>query len=190
MTDRRGAGYLLRFASRLPAGAPDALDSGTLSVARVEGDQVRWLDLPEDRATVMDTAAAAGRRGGTTFDRPSGLAVSGPGPLLMACRGAAGSSFGHVLEFQPASGDHAAEARLCGSDVERQLVSVERHPGLEPKRVARGESRGGEPERRPGRDQGVVFAPVAVDDEHPAGQPAGLAPVLDEEAGQRLGADR
>ncbi len=51
--------------------------------------------------------------------------------------------------------DDAAEAGLCGDDVERQLVPVERHPGLEAKRVAGGESGRHEAVRLAGREQGI-----------------------------------
>ena len=44
-------------------------------------------------------------------------------------------------------GDDAAEARLGGNDVERQLVAVQRHARLEAQRVARGEARRDEPVR-------------------------------------------
>lgn len=120
LTDRRPAGYLYRFLSAAPpvpaaAGGSDALDAGTLAVARLEGagqERLRWLPLPAaDAATARDPAEAARRAGGTAFDSPSGLGLDPRGGprLLLACHGSPGRPAGHVIEITAEAGDHGAE---------------------------------------------------------------------------------
>jgi secreted PhoX family phosphatase len=111
LTDRRPGGFLYRFVSAAPATTPDALDQGTLFVARVEGDRgLRWLPLPQDAATARAPGAAAQRAGGSPFDGPSGLALHPREPrLLVACRGSPARPAGHVIEITPDAGDDGAE---------------------------------------------------------------------------------
>lgn len=123
MTDRRAFGYLFRFVSTGPASEPDALDAGTLSVARLNGRGLSWVALPGGAETALNPLAAASQAAAVAFDVPSGLAVDPrSGRLYLACRGnaarrpeqvdalnpLAGSSSGHVVEIIPAGGDHAA----------------------------------------------------------------------------------
>jgi secreted PhoX family phosphatase len=136
MTDRRAGGHLLRFSSGGAARAADALDSGTLSVARVDGPRLRWLDLPHDPAALTDTAALAARLGGTGFGTPSGLAVDPQGgALFLACRGSPGASApmpGQVLQILPTGGDHGADSAavsaLVQAGAERQGTAWPGHP--------------------------------------------------------------
>ncbi|MFB9969130.1 PhoX family phosphatase [Pseudoroseomonas cervicalis] len=122
LTDHRAFGHLFRFVSAGPAGA-EALDEGTLSVARLEGQGVlRWVALPAGAETALNPVAAAASAGATAFDLPAGLALDG-GRLYLACKGnaarrpeqtdalnpRAGSNAGHVVEILPEGGDHAAE---------------------------------------------------------------------------------
>lgn len=129
LTEARVDGFLYRFiAARAPDGTGVAangalLDEGQLAVARVEGATVTWQALPATPEALIETRAAAQAAGGTPFDRPSGLAVHPDGRVFLACRGNAErggartnalnprpiNSFGHVVEFAPANGDHAAE---------------------------------------------------------------------------------
>ncbi|MBE9605944.1 DUF839 domain-containing protein [Acetobacteraceae bacterium H6797] len=123
MTDRRAFGFLFRFISADPATAPDALDSGTLFVAKLEGLRLRWLALPQATETLLNPVATAERLGASSFDLPSGLALSPRGALYVACAGnaarqpgntnalnpRAGSPDGHVIEILPQGGDHGAE---------------------------------------------------------------------------------
>jgi secreted PhoX family phosphatase len=112
LTDRRPAGFLYRFVSAGPATGPDALDQGTLSVARRDaGGGLRWVALPADAATVADPGEAARQAGGSAFDGPSGLALDPRQPrLLLACRGSPARPAGLVLEIAPAAGgDDAGE---------------------------------------------------------------------------------
>lgn len=96
LTDRRPGGFLFRFLSAGPAGAEDALDTGTLAVARLAGARLDWLPLPADAAPI----AAAGPAGGTPFDTPSGLGQDPARPrLLLACHGSADRPAGHVIEI-------------------------------------------------------------------------------------------
>ncbi|PHK96694.1 phosphatase [Pseudoroseomonas rhizosphaerae] len=123
LTDRRAFGHLFRFVSDGPAAEPGALDQGTLSVARLAGQGLRWEALPRDAATRLNPIAAAASFGATAFDLPGGLAVDGPGGrLFLACKGnaarrpeqvdrlnpRAGSAAGHIVEIRPEGGDHAA----------------------------------------------------------------------------------
>jgi secreted PhoX family phosphatase len=131
-TDRRGLGYLFRFVSAGRAAEPDALDLGTLSVARVDQGRLRWLGLPAGLDSALYPVAAAEGLGATPFDTPDGLAVSAGGRLYLACNGTpdmlpppparrAGSPFGQVLEIEFAGGDPgaptgAARVLLAGGD--------------------------------------------------------------------------
>lgn len=122
LSDRRAFGHLFRFVSDGPAAEPGALEQGTLSVARLAGQGLRWEALPRDAQTLLNPIAAAAALGATAFDLPSGLAVDGS-RLFLACKGnaarrpdqvdrlnpRAGSNAGHVVEIRPAGGDHAAD---------------------------------------------------------------------------------
>ncbi|SDC53424.1 PhoX family protein [Belnapia rosea] len=112
LTDRRVGGFLFRFVSAGPATAEHALDAGTFFVARVEGDRLSWLPLPDGAGPL----AAAQAAGGSPFDAPSGLGLDPMGPrLLLACHGSPARPAGHVLEFSADGGDDGgagAAARL------------------------------------------------------------------------------
>ncbi|MBO1074373.1 DUF839 domain-containing protein [Roseomonas marmotae] len=137
MTDRRAFGYLFRFVSTGPANAPDALDAGTLAVARLEGAGLTWTPLPEGAGTALNAVTAASQVAATPFDLPSGLAIDPrSGRLYMACRGnaarrpeqvdalnpRAGSSGGHIVEIVPEGGDHA------GGRASASLLLLGGHP--------------------------------------------------------------
>jgi secreted PhoX family phosphatase len=118
-TDRRGLGYLFRFVSARRASEPDALDTGGLSVARVDQGRLRWLALPAGAEPALDPLALAAQLGATPFDTPDGLAISPSGRLYLASNGVpgmmpppparrSGSPFGQVLEIEFPGGDPAA----------------------------------------------------------------------------------
>jgi secreted PhoX family phosphatase len=108
LTDQRPRGYLFRFTSLGPATAPDALDAGTLSVARAEADAISWRPLPEREEVFADPIPAAVAVGGSALDLPASLALDTQrSRLLLACRGAHASA-GQVLEILPDAGDHGA----------------------------------------------------------------------------------
>ena len=110
MTDRRPAGFLYRFVSAGAATEPNALDRGTLFVARLEGEALRWLPLPAGVEAARDPGSAAQHLGGTAFDGPSGLGLDPRRPrLLVACRGSPARPAGHVIEITPAAEDDAAD---------------------------------------------------------------------------------
>lgn len=110
MTDRRVGGFLFRFVSAGPATQEGALDAGTLAVARLQAEQVRWLPLPPGAAILVNPVAAAQQAGGTFFDTPSGLGLDPTGPrLLLACHGSPARPSGHVIEISAQDGDDAAE---------------------------------------------------------------------------------
>ncbi len=152
LADGRPMGFLYRFVSAGPATAPDALDAGTLFVARAEGEAIRWLPLPPDAAPAPTPAAE--RAGATRFDMPAALALDPRRPrLLLACRrgtsrGVAqtdalnprpGPHPGHVVEF---TGDPAADrmaARilfLAGDAAEGGLYGRDQPPGTLPREPA------------------------------------------------------
>ena len=122
LSEGRAFGGLFRFISSGDARVRDALDSGTLSVARIEGSGVRWVPLGEGSTLAMADAVA--RAGGGGFDTPAGLALDPRGGrLYLACNGnaarmpdrvdalnpRAGSEAGHVVAFDIPGGDHTAE---------------------------------------------------------------------------------
>jgi secreted PhoX family phosphatase len=122
LADGRPRGRLYRFLSAGPATEPGALDSGTLSVARIEDNAILWRDLPAGSA--LDPEGAALALGASAFDSIAGLALDPRRPrLLLASRGGqrgtgeldffharAGTTPGFVLDF---AGDLAAP-RLAG----------------------------------------------------------------------------
>lgn len=137
LTDRRPGGFLFRFVSDGPATEADALDRGTLYVARFEqGQGMRWLPLPAGAESARDPVAAAEGLEPTPLDTPSGLAVDPRrARLFVACRGAPPGprgSAGSVIEIVPAAGDHAAE-----TGVGQALVIGSEPPPLPPPRPGR-----------------------------------------------------
>lgn len=114
MADRRPGGFLIRFTSDRPARAQDSLDAGTLTVARVEDETLRWIDLPREAATLTDTVTVAARLGATAFQQPSGPDINRRDEtLVLACRGSPGAAPaapGYVLQLVPWGRDHAADA--------------------------------------------------------------------------------
>ncbi|WP_158292292.1 PhoX family protein [Paracraurococcus ruber] len=107
LTDRRPAGFLLRFVSAGPATAEDALDAGTFSVARIERDRCTWVRLP---AGAPDPVAAAAQAGGSPLDGPAGLGLDPSRPrLLLACHGSPARPAGHVIELTADNNDDGAD---------------------------------------------------------------------------------
>jgi secreted PhoX family phosphatase len=106
MTDRRVGGFLFRFLSAGPA-TEDALDAGTLAVARLEGERCTWVPLP---AGAPDPVLAARQAGGSPLDTPAGLGLDPTRPrLLLACHGSPARPAGHVIELTAAGGDDGAD---------------------------------------------------------------------------------
>jgi hypothetical protein len=103
MTDRRPNGTLRRFVSAGPATVAGALDSGTLSVARLAGGRIDWLPVPPGGEA--EGAAA----GGSPLDTPAGLGLDPAGPrLLLCCHGSPARPRGYVIEISAEGGDDAA----------------------------------------------------------------------------------
>ncbi|HUW80373.1 MAG TPA: alkaline phosphatase PhoX, partial [Acidocella sp.] len=116
------AGFLLRFIAATATTDGSALDSGTLSVAQINGSTITWIDLGTDIPTLAGTVAAAAAAGGSAFDAPGGIAIApGNGAIDLACRGnnarntpdalnpRVGDDNGHVLAFSPPGGDVTAK---------------------------------------------------------------------------------
>jgi len=114
-------GFLVRFIAATNATDGSALDSGTLSVAQINDDQINWIKLGTDIPTLAGTLGAAAAAGGSPFDSPGGIAIGG-GKIYLACRGnptrdpvdtnalnpRAGDDNGHILVFHPPNGDLTA----------------------------------------------------------------------------------
>lgn len=102
MTDRRVNGFLRRFVSDGPATAAGALDSGSISVARLSEGRLDWVPAP------LGAGGEAGV-GGSPLDTPFGLGLDPSGPrLLLCCHGSAARPRGYVLEISAADGDDGA----------------------------------------------------------------------------------
>jgi secreted PhoX family phosphatase len=123
MSQNGPAGMLFRFIAAGNATDGTALDSGTLSVAQIQDDQITWIDLPAGNATLVGTIGAALTAGGSPFDSPAGLAIAPGNTLYLACRGnpardplatntlnpRAGDDNGHILALTPNNGDLTAK---------------------------------------------------------------------------------
>jgi hypothetical protein len=106
MADGRGMGFLYRFVSARPAEEPDALDAGTLYVARAGAGALQWAALPPDSAA--DPARAAESAGATPFDTPSALALDQDGRrLVLACRAGVSRQASQVDGLNPRPSPHA-----------------------------------------------------------------------------------
>lgn len=97
MAEAGEAGYLFRFLSAGPASADDALDSGTLFVARNEGGRLGWAPLPGTGEALAEARSA----GGTPFSGIVALSWDAPRTRLLI----AGQD--GIAEWR---GDPAAEA--------------------------------------------------------------------------------
>jgi secreted PhoX family phosphatase len=122
-TQEDPAGFLFRFIAATNATDGTALDSGTLSVARIQGSAIQWLDLGTDVATLVGLAGAAAQASASPFDAPGGLALTpDSATLFLACRGnaartqpdglnpRAGDDNGHVISFAIPGGDVTAKS--------------------------------------------------------------------------------
>jgi secreted PhoX family phosphatase len=123
LADGRPMGFLYRFVSAGAATEPDALDTGTLSAARAEGEAVRWLALPP--GATADPADAADRAGASRWDTPAALA---PDPrrarLLLACRAGTTRSPGQVEPLNPRPGPNPGHvAELLGDPAADRMAA-------------------------------------------------------------------
>jgi secreted PhoX family phosphatase len=105
MSQAARAGVLLRFIAATNATDGSALDSGTLSVAQIDGNQIDWVDLPGDIPALAGTIGAASAASGSALDSPAGLALAPDHTLYLACRGNAGRSIDDTNPLQPRAGD-------------------------------------------------------------------------------------
>jgi secreted PhoX family phosphatase len=112
------SGALFRFIAATNATDGTALDSGTLAVAQLSGNNIQWADLGTDNPTLVGLAGAAQAAGAEMFDAPGGLALSADGATLyMACAGNAARTDTDALN--PRAGDdngHVIAFALPGSD--------------------------------------------------------------------------
>lgn len=113
LTDRRDAGHLFRFVSHGPAAEPDALDTGALAVAMVEGERLTWVDLPLAPEVALDPLPLAARLGAATFEQPSGICADARGRVFLALRGAPGADParpGSILLIEGQRAQHGTDA--------------------------------------------------------------------------------
>jgi secreted PhoX family phosphatase len=106
-------GFLYRFVSARPVEEPDALDTGTLYVARAQGGNrggaqgstLHWVALPPDSAA--DPARAAESAGATPFDTPAALALDPRGQrMFLACRAGVSRHASQVDGLNPRPSPH------------------------------------------------------------------------------------
>jgi secreted PhoX family phosphatase len=118
LADGREGGLLWRFVSDGPAQEPNALDQGTLYVARFEAGSLRWIALPAD----AEPYGAAVARGATSLGRPVALALDPNGArLCLALRESARNPAGAVVEMLFATRDPAADTAIVESLIEGRL---------------------------------------------------------------------
>ena len=99
-------GFLYRFVSARAAEEPDALDAGTLYVARAGAGALQWVALSSDSAA--DPKRAAEQAGATPFDTPSALALDQDGRrLILACRAGVSRQASQVDGLNPRPSPHA-----------------------------------------------------------------------------------
>jgi uncharacterized protein len=118
------AGYLFRFIAATNATDGTALDSGTLSVARINQSAITWIDLGTDIPSLVGAVGAAQAAGASSFDAPGGIAIAaGNTAIYLACAGNSerGAGYtnalnprsdddnGHILVFAPPNGDVTAK---------------------------------------------------------------------------------
>ena len=116
------SGFLFRFIAATAATDGTALDSGTLAVAQLNDSGVSWVDLDGDIPSLVGAVDAAANAGGSAFDAPGGIAISGDkSALYLACAGnaartvpdalnpRAGDDNGHIVMLAPPGGDVTAK---------------------------------------------------------------------------------
>jgi len=131
LADGREGGLLWRFTSDGPAGEANALDQGTLYVARFEMGGLRWIALPAD----AEPYAAALARGANSLGRPMALALEPNGArLCLALRESARNPAGAVVEILFSARDPAADTAIVESLIEGRLPPRPR-AGREPATV-------------------------------------------------------
>ncbi len=114
------AGALFRFTAATAATDGTALDSGTLAVAKLSGNDIAWVNLGNDLPSLVGLDAAAQTAGAETFDAPGGLALSADGnTLYMACGGNAQRATADALNPGTANG-HIIAFSIPGADVTAQ----------------------------------------------------------------------
>jgi secreted PhoX family phosphatase len=102
------SGFLFRFVAASNTTDGTALDSGTLSVARLDRGSLSWEPLGQDAATLAGPEGPAEAAGATAFDGPAGIAIGTGGVLYLACQGEDPGSNGSIWQLTAAGGDLAA----------------------------------------------------------------------------------
>ncbi len=108
------AGMVFRFISAGQAADAGALDAGTLAVARIDGSDVSWVDLPGDSASLIGVLGVAAQAGGSAFDAPGGMALGPGGVLYLACGGNQARTEANGLN--PRAGDDNGHVIVLGAD--------------------------------------------------------------------------
>ena len=122
MSQDAPGGFLFRFTAATAATDGTALDSGTLSAARITSTGISWVDLPNTIPALVGAVDAAASAGASAFDSPGGIAIAaGNGTIYLACGGnpartvpntlnpRAGDGNGHIIALTPPNGDASAK---------------------------------------------------------------------------------
>jgi len=102
------SGFLFRFVAASNATDGTALDTGTLSVARLESGALSWQEPGQDAATLAGPEGPAEAAGATAFDGPAGIAIGAGGILYLACQGEDPGSNGSIWQLTAPGGDVSA----------------------------------------------------------------------------------
>ena len=130
MAELGEAGFLFRFLSAGPARDADALDAGTLSVARNEGGRLAWAALPGAGDPVAEARAAGGTPFGgiaaLSWDAPRNRLLIAGGEGVAEWRGEAAADAGvlALLTRLPNAACAVADARgrvLAGTDAQGRV---------------------------------------------------------------------
>ena len=137
-TQDEPAGALFRFIAATNATDGTALDSGTLAVAQLAGDGIKWVNLGNDVPTLVGLDGAAQAAGAEMFDAPGGLCLSADGSTLyLACGGnparttpdalnpRANDDNGHIISF-------AIPGDVTAPNFAAALILVAGKPGVDP----------------------------------------------------------
>lgn len=110
------AGMVFRFITAGTATDGTALDTGTLAVARIDQNNITWVDLPGDSASLIGCLGVAASAGGSAFDAPGGIAIGPGGVVYLACGGNKARGADQINALNPRAGDDNGHIIVLGAD--------------------------------------------------------------------------